>query len=78
MAKLTNSSFSEKYILNSEMFVTTYLYSLCPTLKVRSYSWVITDHQTVQDVRGGVSWNLGQVFWRQLAVVILMETNENN
>lgn len=44
-----------------------YVCNLCivcsNTLKVGSYSWIIADHQTVQDVRGGVSWNLGQIFW---------------
>ncbi len=48
------------------------------TLKIRPYSWVITDHQTIQNVGGGVSRNLGQIFRGQLAVKWKSNRNENN
>lgn len=38
------------------------------TLKVGPDSGVVADHQSVQDVGGGVGGNLSQVLWRKLAV----------
>lgn len=44
------------------------LATMALTLKVGPDSGVVADHESVQDVGGGVDRNLSQVLWRQLAV----------